>query len=250
MKFRLALIAIVIGLAMTACCNADKPKQQKEPVFDTIVTRTVLYRPGDYDSRNYRIPAIITAKDGSLVVATDKRKYNDADLPEDIDILINRSTDGGHTWSEPYTLVEGQGVGKGFGDCALVQTHDEGGLFSELKREFPGVEVVLFTAYADIALAVEGMKCGAFDFVVKPWDNAKLLDGVALSFWQLIYELPSQLVAFLQWIIFGYFHLHQLLCVDAYSRLLPTKHIDAAPFDDGQAKPFHILAFKGGMLFP
>ena len=51
------------------------------------------------------------------------------------------------------------------------------GLFwlSELKRNFPEVEVVLFTAYADIALAVEGMKRGAFDFVVKPWDNAKLL---------------------------------------------------------------------------
>ena len=51
------------------------------------------------------------------------------------------------------------------------------GLFwlSELKRNFPDVEVVLFTAYADIALAVEGMKRGAFDFVVKPWDNAKLL---------------------------------------------------------------------------
>ncbi|MBR6879275.1 MAG: sigma-54-dependent Fis family transcriptional regulator [Bacteroidales bacterium] len=51
------------------------------------------------------------------------------------------------------------------------------GLFwlSELKRGFPKVEVVLFTAYADIALAVEGMKRGAFDFVVKPWDNAKLL---------------------------------------------------------------------------
>ena len=51
------------------------------------------------------------------------------------------------------------------------------GLFwlSELKRDFPSVEVVLFTAYADISLAVEGMKRGAFDFVVKPWDNTKLL---------------------------------------------------------------------------
>lgn len=46
---------------------------------------------------------------------------------------------------------------------------------SELKHAFPEVEVVLFTAYADIALAVEGMKRGAFDFIVKPWDNAKLL---------------------------------------------------------------------------
>jgi len=58
-----------------------------------------------------------------------------------------------------------------------INTGNEG-LFwlSELKRDFPEVEVVLFTAYADIALAVEGMKRGAFDFVVKPWDNAKLLD--------------------------------------------------------------------------
>ena len=57
-----------------------------------------------------------------------------------------------------------------------INTGNEG-LFwlSELKRDFPDVEVVLFTAYADIALAVEGMKRGAFDFVVKPWDNAKLL---------------------------------------------------------------------------
>jgi len=57
-----------------------------------------------------------------------------------------------------------------------INTGNEG-LFwlSELKRDYKEVEVVLFTAYADIALAVEGMKRGAFDFVVKPWDNAKLL---------------------------------------------------------------------------
>ena len=57
-----------------------------------------------------------------------------------------------------------------------INTGNEG-LFglSELKKHFPDVEVVLFTAYADISLAVEGMKRGAFDFIVKPWDNAKLL---------------------------------------------------------------------------
>lgn len=58
-----------------------------------------------------------------------------------------------------------------------INTGNEG-LFwlSEIKKRFSDVEVVLFTAYADIALAVEGMKRGAFDFIVKPWDNAKLLD--------------------------------------------------------------------------
>lgn len=48
-------------------------------------------------------------------------------------------------------------------------------LLSEIKRLMPEVEVVLFTAYADIQLAVEGMKRGAFDFIVKPWENDKLL---------------------------------------------------------------------------
>ncbi|MBO7082748.1 MAG: sigma-54-dependent Fis family transcriptional regulator [Bacteroidales bacterium] len=57
-----------------------------------------------------------------------------------------------------------------------INTGNEGLYWlSELKRDFPETEVVLFTAYADIALAVEGMKRGAFDFVVKPWDNSKLL---------------------------------------------------------------------------
>lgn len=44
----------------------------------------------------------------------------------------------------------------------------------EIKRLKPQAQIVLFTAYADIALAVTGIKEGAFDFVVKPWDNAKL----------------------------------------------------------------------------
>ena len=52
------------------------------------------------------------------------------------------------------------------------------GLFwlSEIKKVHPDMQVVLFTAYADIALAVEGMKRGASDFIVKPWDNARLIE--------------------------------------------------------------------------
>ena len=127
---RLFITFLALGLASVSCNNANHSQQKEEKTCDSICLRTVLYRPGDYESKNYRIPAIITAQDGSLVVATDKRKYNNDDLPEDIDILINRSTDGGRTWSEPYTLMRGQGVGKGFGDCALVRTNEEGGLLA------------------------------------------------------------------------------------------------------------------------
>jgi two-component system, NtrC family, response regulator HydG len=38
--------------------------------------------------------------------------------------------------------------------------------------------VVLITAYGDLNLAVEAMKIGAIDFVVKPWDNEKLVATV------------------------------------------------------------------------
>ena len=46
----------------------------------------------------------------------------------------------------------------------------------EIKRMNPALPVVLFTAYGDIELAVRGIKEGATDFVVKPWDNAKLIE--------------------------------------------------------------------------
>lgn len=51
------------------------------------------------------------------------------------------------------------------------------GLFwlSEIKKIKASLPVVLFTAYADIDLAVKGIKEGAADFVVKPWDNDKLV---------------------------------------------------------------------------
>ena len=64
-----------------------------------------------------------------------------------------------------------------------INTGNEG-LFwlSEIKKRSPDIEVVLFTAYADIQLAVEGMKRGAFDFLVKPWDNEKLIEVLKAAY--------------------------------------------------------------------
>ena len=59
-----------------------------------------------------------------------------------------------------------------------------------LKRileAYPDTPVVLFTAYADITLAVTAVKEGAFDFVVKPFENAKLT-ATLLSALQLRYS--------------------------------------------------------------
>ena len=44
-----------------------------------------------------------------------------------------------------------------------------------IHKLHPDVPVVLITAYADIKLAVRGLKDGAADFVTKPWDNTELV---------------------------------------------------------------------------
>ena len=66
---------------------------------------------------------------------------------------------------------------------AGINTGNEG-LFwlSEIKKEDASIQVGLFTAYADIDLAVRGIKEGAADFVVKPWDNAKLLETLKTAY--------------------------------------------------------------------
>ena len=44
-----------------------------------------------------------------------------------------------------------------------------------VRHHHPQTPVVLLTAYADVNLAVRGLKAGAADFIVKPWDNDELV---------------------------------------------------------------------------
>jgi DNA-binding NtrC family response regulator len=45
----------------------------------------------------------------------------------------------------------------------------------EIKKISPTSEVVMFTAYGDVELAVRAVKEGAADFILKPWDNEKMI---------------------------------------------------------------------------
>jgi len=46
----------------------------------------------------------------------------------------------------------------------------------EIKTLSPKTVVILMTAFGKIETAVEGIKIGAFDYVLKPWNNEKLLE--------------------------------------------------------------------------
>ncbi|MBO3269416.1 sigma-54-dependent transcriptional regulator [Hymenobacter defluvii] len=51
-------------------------------------------------------------------------------------------------------------------------------LLAQVKQLAPQVPVVLITGWGSIALAVEGMKAGAAEFITKPWNNDALLQTI------------------------------------------------------------------------
>ncbi len=65
---------------------------------------------------------------------------------------------------------------------AGMKTGNEGIYWlGKIKETYPDVSVVMITAYGDIDTAVRALKAGASDFVVKPWDNEKLIATLRLA---------------------------------------------------------------------
>lgn len=127
-SFKHLLCASVTTAAMIvpAVCAAQQVHTEQ---WGNGVERSLVYRPGDYGSKFYRIPAIVTAKDGSLVTVADKRIEHNGDLPAKIDVVSRRSTDGGKTWSDYVTVAAHDEVG-GCGDPALVVDDKSGDILA------------------------------------------------------------------------------------------------------------------------
>ena len=63
-----------------------------------------------------------------------------------------------------------------------VNTGNEGIYWlGRIKESHPELSVVMITAYGDIDTAVKALKAGASDFILKPWDNEKLLATLKLA---------------------------------------------------------------------
>ena len=62
---------------------------------------------------------------------------------------------------------------------SISTTGEEGmTLLGDIKKLNAAIPVILITGWGSIALAVQGMKMGANDFINKPWDNGHLLQSV------------------------------------------------------------------------
>lgn len=123
----------------------------------------------------------VSTKKGKIVVVDDN-----AGIRRTMEILLPLHFAAVRTIASPTSLIselddfQPDVVLLDMNFTAAINTGGEGLYWiGEIKRRKPSVEVVLFTAYADVQLAVEGMKRGAFDFIVKPWQNDKLLETLS-----------------------------------------------------------------------
>ena len=67
-----------------------------------------LRKHNDEKVHTYRIPGLETTNNGTLIAVYDIRRNSEDDLQEDIDVGMNRSTDGGKTW-EPMKIIMDMG---------------------------------------------------------------------------------------------------------------------------------------------
>lgn len=62
---------------------------------------------------------------------------------------------------------------------------------SRFLKICPTTPVVLITAFAEISVAVRGIKEGAADFIVKPWDNNKFIEVVEAAMKQPVSKINN-----------------------------------------------------------
>jgi len=117
------------------------------------------------------------SKDGRLLIVDDNKSVLNA-----LRMLLKFEFREVHTLSGPNNLVHEIGLHEP--DVVLLDMNFKAGESSgnegiywlrEIKKIKPDTEVVMFTAYGDVELAVKATREGATDFVLKPWENEKLI---------------------------------------------------------------------------
>lgn len=98
--------------------------------------------PSDY----YRIPSMITTKNGVVVACADARYYTGKDNPNRIDKVVRRSKDSGETWEDYIIAVEEHGTSKNLSSAAidpiLTYVSDTGRIFMHYCHTPAGVGIL------------------------------------------------------------------------------------------------------------
>lgn len=125
---RVASAAVVA----TACCltcagvSSAAASPAHSPAHRATITSQDLAVAG-VGSNYYRIPALTTTNDGTILAAYDARPTL-GDLPSNIKDVLRRSTDGGRTWTTQQ-VVRADAAPHGYGDPSFVVDHRTGRIF-------------------------------------------------------------------------------------------------------------------------
>jgi len=121
--------------------------------------------------------------EGSILIVDDNKSILSA-----LEILLSPEFRKVTTLSNPNQILSE--LGKNDYNIVLLDMNFKAGINSgneglywirRIKESYPEVSVVMMTAYGDVELAVKSLKLGATDFVMKPWDNEKLLATIQSS---------------------------------------------------------------------
>ena len=121
---------------------------------------------------------------GKILVVDDNKSALSA-----LRLLLQFEFDQVNTISNPNQIV--YELGKTDYDVILLDMNFSSGIntgneglywLGEIKRIAPSTEVVMITAYGDVELAVKSLKQGAADFILKPWENEKLVATIHSAF--------------------------------------------------------------------
>ena len=121
---------------------------------------------------------------GKILVVDDNKSALSA-----LRLLLQFEFDQVSTISNPNQIVHE--LGKSDYDVILLDMNFSSGIntgneglywLGEIKRLAPSTEVVMITAYGDVELAVKSLKRGAADFILKPWENEKLVATIQSAF--------------------------------------------------------------------
>ncbi|MCK9453087.1 MAG: sigma-54 dependent transcriptional regulator [Bacteroidales bacterium] len=114
---------------------------------------------------------------GNILILDDNKSVLTA-----LEMLIQTEFDQVFTLSNPNVLLAT--LQKHRIDVVLLDMNFKAGIntgnegifwLHQIQKHDPTIVVVMITAFGDVELAVKAVKEGAFDFILKPWDNRKLI---------------------------------------------------------------------------
>lgn len=106
------------------------------PAGAEITTPQSIFYSGFMNSNNYRIPALLYTKSGTLIAGIDRRVPNGGDSPNNIDAVIRRSFDQGSTWENNGIVINDYPDSASNIDLELLQDQSTGRVFA-LVDAFP-----------------------------------------------------------------------------------------------------------------